>query len=82
MAEKNGDLKSEIRLYTSSNCPNCKVFKSVLLALKVDFIEIKANNQKVIEEIVKISGMKRVPLLVTPKGYLNEYDLEKIKSLI
>ncbi|MFH0701484.1 MAG: glutaredoxin family protein [Candidatus Woesearchaeota archaeon] len=71
-----------IKIYTTETCPECKVVKSYLNAMNVDFEEILVNTQELIEEVVNLTGQRRVPVLRTDKDIIVGFDRDKIKTLV
>jgi len=75
-------MDSDNIVYYTKSCPDCKVMKSYLSALGVRFKEIEVNSDELINEVVNLTGKRKVPVLVTSKGIMSGFDREKIKSLI
>ncbi|MEK6938672.1 MAG: glutaredoxin family protein [Nanoarchaeota archaeon] len=71
-----------IKIYTTETCPECKVVKSYLNAMNIDFEEILVNTQELIEEVVNLTGQRRVPVLRTEKDIIVGFDRDKIKTLV
>ena len=71
-----------IKIYTTETCPECKVVKSYLNAMNVDFEEVLVNTQELIEEVVNLTGQRRVPVLRTEKDIIVGFDRDKIKTLV
>lgn len=71
-----------IKVYTTEACPECKVVKSYLSAMNIDFEEVLVNTQELIEEVINLTGQRRVPVLRTDKDIIIGFDREKIKTLV
>lgn len=71
-----------VRVYTTKICPQCRVVKSYLSALGVDFEEVVVESPEMAEYIEKKTGMKKVPVVENGKGFVVGFDTEKIKKLV
>lgn len=72
-----------IRIY-SSDCPKCKVLKSILEREQMDFVE--ENDNAKINEVASIIGARTLPIMEVIIGDINEFytftqAVEKIKEL-
>lgn len=72
-----------IRIY-SSDCPKCKVLKSILEREQMDFVE--ENDNAKISEVASIIGARTLPIMEVTIGDINEFytfaqAVEKIKEL-
>lgn len=73
----------KVKVYSTPVCPECKVVKSFLEALNVDFEEINAaGNQKVIEYLEKKTGQRKVPVIETENETIVGFDRQKIKKAL
>jgi glutaredoxin 3 len=55
----------EVKVYTTKNCPYCKVAKNYLSKHNVEFREISVENDtKTADEIAKKTGQMSVPVIV------------------
>ena len=50
--------------------------------MNIDFEEILVNTQELIEEVVNLTGQRRVPVLRTEKDIIVGFDRDKIKTLV
>ena len=73
----------KIKVYSTPVCPECKVVKSFLEALNVEFEEINAaGNQEIIEYIEKKTGQRRVPVVEAGEQIIVGKDLTKLKQIV
>lgn len=73
----------ELKVYTTTNCPSCKVVKSYLSAMGVYFKEIVIDEHpEIVEHLEKKTGMRKVPVVEGEKGTVVGFKPEKIKELI
>jgi glutaredoxin-like YruB-family protein len=73
----------KVKVYSTPVCPECKVVKSFLEALNVDFEEINAaGNQEIIEYIEKKTGQRRVPVIEANNQIVVGFNKEKIEQLL
>lgn len=53
-----------VTIYTKTGCPFCKAAKESFSKKNVEFTEINvSNNPDKIEEIVKLAGVRKVPVI-------------------
>jgi glutaredoxin-like protein NrdH len=71
-----------VKVYTTINCPDCKVVKSYLSAMGVNFKEVLVDNPKIIEKLVKKTGMRKVPVVESKGGIVVGFKPDKIKKLV
>ena len=73
----------KVKVYSTPVCPECKVVKSFLEALNVDFEEINAaGNQEIIEYIEKKTGQRRVPVIEAGDQIIVGFNQDKIKQIV
>ncbi|MFC1800884.1 glutaredoxin family protein [Nanoarchaeota archaeon] len=73
----------KIKVYSTPVCPECKVVKSFLEALNVDFEEVNAaGNQEIIEYIEKKTGQRRVPVIEADDQIIIGFDQAAIKKVL
>jgi len=72
----------KLKIFSTARCPECKVVKSYLLAMGVDFEEVVVDNSEVIEYIEKKTGQRKVPLIENGKGFVVGFKPDEIKKLI
>jgi glutaredoxin-like YruB-family protein len=73
----------KIKVYSTPVCPECKVVKSFLEALNVEFEEINAaGNQEIIEYIEKKTGQRRVPVIEADDQIIVGFDQDAIKKVL
>jgi alkyl hydroperoxide reductase subunit F len=70
-----------IRVYTTEQCPQCKIVKSYLRALGKEYEEYKVTTEEDINEVVKISGTRKVPVIVSGDTIIVGFDAEELKRL-
>ena len=71
-----------LKIYTTTNCPDCKVVKSYISAMGVKFEEVKVNKPEVAKYIEKKTGQRKVPVIENGKKWVVGFKPEKIKGLI
>ena len=73
----------KVKVYSTPVCPECKVVKSFLEALNIDFEEINAaGNAEIIEYIEKKTGQRRVPVIEAGDEMIVGFDQDKIKEAL
>ena len=73
----------KVKVYSTPVCPECKVVKSFLEALNVEFEEINAaGNEEVIAHIEEKTGQRRVPVIETEEEIIVGFDQAKIKEAL
>jgi len=71
-----------IKVYTTATCPECKVVKSYLNAMNIRFEEVLVNTPELIDEVVNLTGQRRVPVIRTENEVVVGFDRDKIKTLV
>ena len=71
-----------LKVYTTINCPDCRVVKSYLSAMGVDFEEVLVDNPEIIAYLEKKTGMRRVPVVENGKGFVVGFNPDELKKLI
>jgi glutaredoxin len=71
-----------VKIYTTETCPECKVVKSYLSAMNVLFEEVVVNTPELIDEVVNLTGQRRIPVIRTDSNVIVGFDRERIKTLI
>ena len=73
----------EIKVYSTSTCPYCKMAKEYLNSKGVSYQDIDvSNDQAAAEEMVKVSGQMGVPVVVINGQPIVGFDKSRIDSLI
>lgn len=72
----------KLKVFSTTRCPECRVVKSYLLALGVDFEEVVVDNPETIAYIEKTTGQRKVPLIENGKGWVVGFKPDEIKKLI
>ncbi|MCK4589421.1 MAG: glutaredoxin family protein [Nanoarchaeota archaeon] len=73
----------KVKVYSTPVCPECKVVKSFLEALNIEFEEINAaGNDEVIAYLEKKTGQRRVPVIETEEDIVVGFDQKKIKEAL
>ena len=72
-----------IKVFSTTKCPECRVVKTYLLALGVDFEEVLVDQQpEMADYIEQKTGQRRVPLIENGKGHVVGFKPEEIKKLV
>ena len=71
-----------LKVYTTTNCPDCRVVKSYLSAMGAEFKEVKVNKPEIVKHIEEKTGQRKVPLIENGKGFVVGFEPDKIKKLI
>jgi glutaredoxin len=71
-----------IKVYTTDRCPQCKVLKSYLQVMNIDFEEINVNTPELIEKVVNLTGQRTIPVIQSDNEIIVGFNPDKIKSLI
>ena len=73
----------KVKVYSTPVCPECKVVKSFLEALNVDFEEINAaGNQEIIEYLEKKTGQRRVPVVEAGEKIVVGFNQAQLKKIV
>ncbi len=73
----------EIKVYSTSTCPYCKMAKEYLSSKGAAYQDIDvASDKAAAEEMVKVSGQMGVPVIVINGEPIVGFDKDKIDSLI
>lgn len=73
----------KVKVYSTPVCPECKVVKSFLEALNIEFEEINAaGNQEIIDYLEKKTGQRRVPVIEANDQLVVGFDQDKIKKIV
>ena len=70
-----------IKVYTSKTCAFCQPVKQFLQYKGVEYTEIDTD---VVgrDEIIKLTGRVEVPLVVTPKGFMQGLSYPQLSKII
>lgn len=71
----------KIKIYTTEICPECKVVKSYLKAMNIDFDEVLVNTPELVEHVISLTGQRRVPVIQTDSDVIVGFNQDKIKTL-
>lgn len=71
----------KLKIYTTEICPECKVVKSYLKAMNIDFDEVLVNTPELVEHVISLTGQRRVPVIQTDSDVIVGFNQDKIKSL-
>ena len=71
----------KIKIYTTEICPECKVVKSYLRAMNIDFEEVLVNTPELVEQVISLTGQRRVPVIQTDQDVIVGFNQDKIKLL-
>ncbi|MBR9683636.1 glutaredoxin family protein [Candidatus Woesearchaeota archaeon] len=71
-----------LKIYTTTNCPDCKVVKSYLLAMGANFEEVMVNSPEIAAYIEKKTGTRKVPVIENGKKVVVGFKPDEIKGLI
>lgn len=72
----------KLKIYTTETCPECKVVKSYLRAMNVDFEEVLVNTDELIDQVTSLSGQRRVPVIQANNEVIVGFNPERIKLLV
>lgn len=73
----------DVKVYSTSVCPYCKMVKDYLTSKGVSYQSIDVGNDtKAADEMVKISGQMGVPVISIDGKVVVGFDKEKINSLL
>ena len=73
----------KLKIYSVSNCPDCKVVKSYLSAMGADYEEILVDDDlETADYIEQRTGQRRVPVVENGKGFVVGFNPDEIKKLI
>ena len=70
-----------IKIYTRDTCPECKVAKIYMDLLGKEYQTIEVNTPELIDEVVKISNGRKIPVIIKDDIVIVGFDKEKIKTL-
>jgi len=73
----------KVKVYSTPNCPYCKMTKEFLKEKGVEFEDIDVSeNQKAAEEIVRKTGQMAVPIIDIDGKWVVGFDKGKIEELL
>ena len=72
----------KLKVYSTENCPDCRVVKSYLSALNIEFEEVVVKEAETIEHIEKTTGQRKVPVVENGNGFVVGFKPDEIKNLI
>ena len=73
----------KFKIYSTPVCPECKVVKSFLEELNIDFEEVNAaGNQKIIEYLEKKTGQRRVPVIENEEDIVVGFNQKRLKQAL
>lgn len=73
----------EIRVYSTSTCPYCKMAKQYLSSKGESYQEFDVSrNEEALQEMVKVSGQTGVPVIVIDNDVIVGFDRARIDSLL
>lgn len=73
----------EVKVYSTSACPYCRMAKEYLNSRGVVFQDIDvAGDRSALEEMVKISGQMGVPVIVVDKEVVTGFDRDRLDALL
>jgi|TARA_B100002003_G_C13704034_1_gene353814 glutaredoxin-like YruB-family protein len=73
----------EVKIYSTSSCPYCKMAKEYLGLKGISYKEYDVSNDKIAqEEVVKLSGQMGVPVIVIKGNVIVGFDKARIDSFL
>jgi len=73
---------ASVKIYTTPQCPYCRMVKAFLVRQGVPFQEINvADDRKAAEEVVRISGQLGVPVTVVDGEVIVGFDAQRLNEL-
>jgi glutaredoxin len=73
----------KLELYTTDNCQYCNVVKMILKENNVEYTEYNVSNDEVRrEEMIKLTGMRKVPVVRNGDRFVVGASEEEILNLI
>ncbi len=72
----------KLKIFSTEKCPECKVVKSYLSAMNVEFEEIVIKDAETAAYIEKKTGQRKVPVVENGKGFVIGFKPDEIKDLI
>jgi len=76
-------MNKQVKIYSTPACPYCIRTKQFLKENNIEFEDIDVSeDEKKIEEMIKISGQMGVPVVVIDGEIIVGFDKARIKELI
>lgn len=73
----------KVKVYSTPVCPECKVVKSFLEALNIEFEEINAaGNDEIISYLEEKTGQRKVPVIEAGNDMVVGFDQDRIKQVL
>lgn len=73
----------KVRVYSTPNCPFCKMVKDFLNEHNIPYEDIDvANDRAAAEEMIKKSGQMAVPVIEIDGEIVVGFDVEKLKKTL
>jgi glutaredoxin len=72
----------KVKIYTTETCPECKVVKSYLRAMNIEFDEVVVNTPELIDHVINLTGQRRIPVIQSEESVVVGFDPDKIKALV
>ncbi|MEJ5378164.1 MAG: glutaredoxin family protein [bacterium] len=73
----------EVKIYTTPTCPWCKKAKEFLSQRGVNYTEMDVSSDpRVLEELVKVSGVRSVPVITCGTDVLVGFDPARMESIV
>lgn len=73
----------EVKIYTTPTCPYCKQAKAYLGKKGVKYVEYNVmKDQKALQEMVKISGSRSVPVIVACEQVMVGFDPVRLEQML
>lgn len=75
--------KSNVKVYTTTSCPYCKLAKDFLTENKIRFVEVNVeDSQEAASEMVEKSGQMGVPIIDVNGQIIVGFDREALKKAL
>ncbi len=73
----------EVKIYTTPTCPWCKKAKEFLSQRGVNYMEMDVSSDpRALEELVKVSGVRSVPVITCGTDVLVGFDPARMESIV
>jgi len=72
----------KLKVYTTTNCLNCKAVKSYLAAMDVKYEEVRVDSPEMVKQMQEKTGFKKTPVVENGKGSVMGFRPDKIEQLV
>ena len=73
----------EVKVYSTSSCPYCRMTKEYLSSKGVSFVDYDVSqDRKALEEMIRASGQMGVPVIIVDNDVVVGFDRGRLDSIL